>query len=77
VETPVHVPQKELRIEITLVDQRIEPSVAPLSEPDDHVIEILARVGEVIFRRTAPSRESTLDQPGAFQESEPLRQERA
>jgi hypothetical protein len=76
VETPVHVPQKELRIEITLVDEGIEPSVAPLSESDDDVIKILARVGEVVLRRTAASHESTVDQSGAFQESKPLRQKR-
>jgi hypothetical protein len=46
----VHVPQKELRIEIARIDEGIEPSVAPLSEPDDHVVEVLAGVGEVVFR---------------------------
>ena len=77
VETPVHVPQEELGIEIALVDERIEPSMAPLSESDDHVVEILARVREVVLRRTTSWREPALDQPGAFQESEPLRQKRA
>jgi hypothetical protein len=76
VETPVHVPQEELRIEIILVDQRVEPSVAPLAEPDDHLVEILAGVREVVFRRPAVSQDPALNQPGVLQKSEPLRQER-
>jgi hypothetical protein len=39
-----------LRIEIVLVDEGVEPSVAPLAKPDDHLVEILAGVREVVFR---------------------------